>query len=242
MVMSEESPQQPASLNPSVPTELANIVRAGVKAGREVPGAVALGGTVCSLYARHRLSLDIDFGVADLRQRFHQVRGHLLELEGWQEADVRVPVLILGSIDGVEIGFRQLRRNTPFDTLSVRTADGDLVVPTLDEMLLTKAFLIYDRNRTRDFVDFAELACLETDASVVETLSKMDAKFGWDKQPTVMLGALKTLLHGEPADSDTHGYSTFRWLAPRLKSWEQVQSKCRAIGDLLARRILGAKP
>jgi hypothetical protein len=152
---------------PSVPSELAKVVRAGVRAGREVPGAVALGRTVCALYAGHRVSLDIDFGVSDLRQRFEQVRNHLLGMDEWREADVRVPVLIHGSIEGIEIGFRQLRRNTPFQTIVVKTPDGDLVVPTLAEMLLTKAFLIYNRNTTRDFVDFAELACLETDSNVV---------------------------------------------------------------------------
>ncbi|HZL37764.1 MAG TPA: hypothetical protein VFC78_20775 [Tepidisphaeraceae bacterium] len=39
---SQDGPQKPAPVTPSVPTELADIVRAGVKAGREVPGAVAM--------------------------------------------------------------------------------------------------------------------------------------------------------------------------------------------------------
>ena len=54
----QNNPEQPA---PSVPPELAGVVRAGVRAAREVPGAVAVGGTVCSLYAAHRVSLDIDY-------------------------------------------------------------------------------------------------------------------------------------------------------------------------------------
>ncbi|HZL35969.1 MAG TPA: hypothetical protein VFC78_11705 [Tepidisphaeraceae bacterium] len=48
------NPEQPV---PSVRPELADVVRAGVKAAREVPGAVAVGGTVCSLYAAHRVSV-----------------------------------------------------------------------------------------------------------------------------------------------------------------------------------------
>jgi hypothetical protein len=44
----------------------------------------------------------------------------------------------------------------------------------------------------------------------------MDEKFAWDRQPSMMLGVLKTLLHAEPDDADTNGYSSFRWLAPRL--------------------------
>ena len=39
-------------------------------------------------------------------------------------------------------------------------------VATLDEMLRTKAFLLYDRNATRDFVDFAALSNLLPDAAV----------------------------------------------------------------------------
>ena len=93
-----------------VPEQLIEIVKAGVKANHEVKGSVALGGTICSLFAHHQLSSDIDFVLSDLSQRFDEIREHLLALPEWKEARVRVPVLILGSLDGFEIGYRQLRR------------------------------------------------------------------------------------------------------------------------------------
>ena len=221
-----------------MPEPLVRIIRAGARANREVPGAVALGGTVCAMYARHRLSQDIDFAVGDLRERFDQVREHLRAVDGWTESSARPPVLILGALDGVEIGFRQLRRATPLETLTVQTDAGPMIVPTLDELLRIKAFLAYDRNVLRDFVDFAELSVLLPDAAVVDALADLDARFSSEKQPSVIVGVLKALLHPEPADQDSEAFGTFRWLEPRLKSWSAVEARCRSVGEQLSLRVL----
>lgn len=223
---------------PAVPEPLVRIIRAGARANREVPNAVAVGGTVCAMYARHRLSRDIDFAVGDLREHFDEVREHLRTLDGWTESSARPPVLILGSLDGVEIGFRQLRRAVPLETVTVETGTGPMLVPTLDELLRIKAFLAYDRNVLRDFVDFAELSVLLPDAAVVGALADLDAKFSTEKQPSVIVGVLKTLLHPEPADQDGEAFGTFRWLEPRLKSWSAVEARCRDIGEQLSLRLL----
>lgn len=239
-VMAADEPNREEKPHPTIPIELSAIVRAGARAAREVPGAIALGGTVCALYAGHRLSQDIDFGVADLRERFHEVREHLLDVPGWQEATARVPVLILGSMDGIEIGFRQLRRTSLIQTVQIVTSDGPLVVPTLIELLRTKAFLLYSRNVVRDYVDFAELSCLVPDNDVVESLADLDSLFGWEKQPSLIVGLLKALLLVEPADLESHAFEAFKLLSPRLKSWPQVRDRCRAIGEQASRRIIQA--
>lgn len=152
--------EKEASPSVMIPPELVEVIRVGVRANREVPGSVALGGAVCALFAQHRASLDIDFVLTDLKDRFQEVREHLFELPGWQEARFRVPVLILGSLDGIEVGYRQLRRTVPLETQEVETLEGMLIIPRLEELLRVKAFLAYERNYTRDFVDFAELSCL----------------------------------------------------------------------------------
>lgn len=222
-----------------IPPALANIVKAGVRAGREVPGSVALGGTVCALYAQHRLSIDIDFAVKDLAQRFDEVKDHLLELPGWREQRITPPVLILGSLDDVLIGFRQLRRRAPLDTIELKTPDGPLIVPTLEELLRIKAFLAYQRNYTRDYLDFAELSCLLPRNQVLDSLSVLDEKIAWEKQPAVALEIVKSLAACEPRDRDTHGFKTFKFLNPRLSSWEDVQKICRDIASGLAVRLVG---
>ena len=230
--------------NPSVmiPSELVDVIRVGVRANREVPGSVALGGAICALFAQHRASMDIDFVLIDLIDRFQEVREHLFELPGWQEARFRVPVLILGSLDGIEVGYRQLRRTVPLETQEVETPEGTLIIPRLEELLRVKAFLAYERNYTRDFVDFAELSCFLEPEQVVEALRVLDEKFQWEKQPSVILEVTKALLRPAPHDRETHGFETLRLLNPRLKTWDEVAARCHEIGRLLSIRILGGKP
>ena len=222
-----------------VPPELIAVVKIGVRAHREVPGSVAVGGTVCALFAHHRVSIDVDFVVSDLKDRFEEIRDHLLRLQGWREARVKVPVLILGSLDGIEVGYRQLRRSVPLETQEILTADGPLIVPSLVEMLRIKAFLAYDRDVTRDFVDFAELACLLDADTVVDALAVLDEKFTWEKQPSVVLEVTKALLRPDPHDYEMRGFEAMRFLKPRLRTWSAVVEKCQDIGRRLSVRLLG---
>jgi hypothetical protein len=86
-----------------------------------------------------------------------------------------------------QVGYRQLRRTVPLETQELETPEGTLIIHTLEELLRVKAFPAYERNYTRDFVDFAELSCLLEPERVVEVLSVLDEKFQWEKQPSVIL-------------------------------------------------------
>jgi hypothetical protein len=57
---------------------------------------------------------------------------------------------------------------------------GSLTIPTQRELIRVKAFLLYDRNYTRDFFDFAELACLLDADAVVEALVSLNCIFAWE--------------------------------------------------------------
>src|SRR5437870_5764578 len=78
-----------------------------------LPEAVLVGGTASALYAGHRISLDHDHVLTDLRDRFDSVLAELEAVVGWDTARIKRPVLILGSLDGIETGVRQLRRSQP---------------------------------------------------------------------------------------------------------------------------------
>jgi hypothetical protein len=54
----------------------------------------------------------------DLRDRFDEVLSTLESVAGWETSRVR-PVLILGRLDGVLTGIRQLRRTAPLETALV---------------------------------------------------------------------------------------------------------------------------
>ncbi len=121
---------------------------------RILPGAVLVGGTATAVYAQHRLSTDADHVLADLRTRFDQVLAELEAVAGWQTARVTRPVQILGSLDGIETGVRQLIRDEPLEVTQVDVGGQQVIVPTEAEMLRIKAVLILKRNATRDYLDF----------------------------------------------------------------------------------------
>lgn len=55
--------------------------------------------------------------------------------------------MTLGQVDGVAAGLRNQRRSAPLETVDVAIAKGRKVrVPTVEEMLRVKSFLLVDRN------------------------------------------------------------------------------------------------
>ncbi|CAN5376615.1 hypothetical protein BH11ARM2_BH11ARM2_02820 [soil metagenome] len=101
--------------------EWERVLRAGVQAQQIVGAGIAVGGTASVLYAEHRLSTDTDHLLPDLRGHFDQVLASLEGSPKWETARLNRPVLILGNIDGVEVGFRQVRRSAPVSTVDVPT-------------------------------------------------------------------------------------------------------------------------
>src|ERR1044072_7376868 len=81
-----------------------------------LPDATLVGGTAVAIFAHH-----------DLRNRFDEVLAELEDVAGWRTARVRRPVLILGSLDGIETGVRQLIRERPLETQEVAIGDLRLV-------------------------------------------------------------------------------------------------------------------
>lgn len=84
-----------------------------------IPDAVLVGGTASAIYAKHRMSFDADHVINDLRERFDEILADLESVSGWQTARIKRPVLILGSLDGIETGVRQLIRTAPLETQMV---------------------------------------------------------------------------------------------------------------------------
>jgi len=138
-------------------SEWAAVLDAAARLQRLVPDAVLVGGSAAALHAQHRVSYD-DHVVEDLRSRFDDVLDALEDSQGWVTARLRRPVLILGSLDGVETGVRNLIRTRPLEVESIDVPAGTLRVPTLAEMSRIKAWLCLIRNATRDYLDVVALA------------------------------------------------------------------------------------
>ncbi len=219
-------------------TEWSEILRAGIQAQRWVPGAVCVGGTAAALYAHHRLSYDTDHFVSGLRDRFDEVRSALETHSEWKTARVTPPVLILGRIGEVDVGFRQPRRSRPVETKTVTTTEGPIVVPTLEELLCMKAFLAYDRRVTRDFLDFAALSDQMLEREVVDSLLKLDMRYGELQTASVGLEVAKALSAAAPFDLNEAELPAYKGLAPKWHNWEATRGICHRFGVALGESLL----
>lgn len=125
----------------------------------------------------HRLSLDHDHVLQDLVERYAEIVEAVEASDGWVTS-VRAsspPLTLLGSLDGIEAGLRQLRRSRPLEVEHVTVDESHSVrVPTWAEMLRVKAYLVVQRNATRDYLDTAALAERFGVDEAIPVLSKID--------------------------------------------------------------------
>ena len=78
------------------------VLASAARLQRILPGAVLVGGTASAIHAEHRFSRDADHVLIDLRGRFDAILAELESVAGWKTARVKRPVLILGSLDGID--------------------------------------------------------------------------------------------------------------------------------------------
>jgi hypothetical protein len=202
-----------------------------------VPDAVLVGGTAAAMHVQHRFSHDDDHVVTDLKSRFAKVLQDLETQAGWTTDRIQPPVLILGNLDGIETGIRNLIRAQPLDVETYETSSGPIVLPTLPEMARVKAWLTVTRNATRDYVDFVALADrIEINSGiegVIDALSPMDRFYPQTNGTSVGLQLAKQLAEPRPRDLGDGDLSAYRLIADRWKDWDVVKRAAERYGVLL---------
>ncbi|MBK8754224.1 MAG: nucleotidyl transferase AbiEii/AbiGii toxin family protein [Candidatus Competibacteraceae bacterium] len=206
-----------------------------------LPEAVLVGGTASALYAGHRLSIDADHVLTDLRSRFDIVLADLEAVAGWKTARIQRPVQILGSLDGIETGIRQLIRQEPLETAQIACFGKQLTVPTPAEMLRIKSILILRRNATRDYLDFVALADHIGDESIVEALRRFDQLYPQANEESALQQLQIQLANPLPYDLEEMNLSEYKNLATRWHDWSQVKSACIECAVLIFDRIVALK-
>ena len=187
-----------------------------------VPGAVM----AAAIHAGHRISIDHDHVLNNLRGHFSEILADLESVAGWKTARVARPVLILGRLDGIETGVRQLIREAPLETETMKVGELSLEIPTAAETLRIKAILILKRNATRDYVDFAALADRlgpEETASALRDFDRLYPQPGGES-PLQQLHA--QLANALPYDLEETDLSEYKELDPRWHQWEDVKQAC----------------
>jgi hypothetical protein len=200
------------------------------------PGAVLVGGTAAALHLGHRVSLDGDHVLEDLRDRYDEVLETLEAAAGWRTARVRPPVLILGRLDGVMTGIRQLRRLEPLETEVV----SDLTVPTLAEMARIKAWLLATRYTVRDYLDTVVLFERLGGEGVRRALASFDALYRQDSGTSPLAEVAERLAEAAPTDRPQVDLATYRGLVPPWSDWPHLAQRGRAWAVCVADVVLGS--
>lgn len=216
--------------------EFEKVIAAGVKLQQQLPWLemVAVGGSAAAIHCRHRYSQVIDCVTPLLRQKFDTVQESLLQWPDWKTNRVSKPVLILGESHDVELGLRQQRREAPLKKTQI---DG-LWVPTVDEALRIKAFLLTNRLATRDYLDVAALSDkLGLDAAV-KSLSHLNLLYTSKNNTQTPLTQFSEACFKEPLDLEATNVATYKGVVPPYNDWEEIRKRVSELGKAIALREL----
>lgn len=208
-----------------------SVLSAAAHVQRIVPDAILVGGTAAAPHADHRYSADDDHVVRELRQRFDRVLADLETVAGWTTNRLNRPVQILGSLDGIDTGIRNLRRKEPLETTVVESPAGPIVMATLPEMLRVKAYLIATRNATRDYLDTIALSDKLGERAALKALIPLDELY---PQPSVSVvqQLQKQLAQPRPYDRDLD-LGIYKALHKPYTDWDYVEQRCRDLAVAL---------
>lgn len=214
--------------------EFVSLLESAARLQQLVPDAVMVGGSAAAIYAQHRFSTDHDHVLEFLETRYDMVLEALNASDNWVASFRSAPPkTILGMEAGFQAGIRQLRRKTALETTTITLPSGaDLVIPTEEEILRIKAYLIVNRNQARDYLDTAALAThlgMEQARSVV---ADIDIYYG---ELSDTEGAVSTVLADrlfECRPKDHKAIATlprYKGLRPEWADWSHVRAVCREL-------------
>ena len=173
----------------------------------------------------------------DPRHRFDDVLGQLESVAGWKTARVQTPVQILGSLDGIETGVRQLIRDEPLETAVVDCHGARITVPTEGEILRIKGVLILKRNATRDYLDFVALAGHMGDESVALALQSFDRIYQQGSGDSPLQQLQVQLANALPYDLEETELSEHKNLDSCWHDWRDIKTACSHLSTVIFDRV-----
>lgn len=203
-----------------------------------VPGAILVGGTAAAIHAGHRYSIDHDHVIKDLPKHYEAALAALETLAGWRTRRKVRGRMALGEAEGISGGLRNLRRAAPLETVEIAIADGrTLRVPTVEEMLRVKSFLLVERNATRDYLDVAALSHnlgVGRSAAALERMNDLYAEFAGEGGD-MLTSVVTKLAAPDPYDLTDVDLSEYKGIIAPWNDWRAVERQCRSIAIRLLR-------
>lgn len=234
--MPDRGPDTPGLARP----ELVRVLESAARLQEIVPDAVLVGGSAAALWANHRSSYDHDHVLEDLGSRFDAVLDAIEATGGWVTNRVTPGKIILGELGDIESGVRQLIRNRPLETTEVMLPSGHVLrVPTPDEILRIKGYLVVRRNQVRDYLDRAALSDRYGISHAADVLGHLDAYYSDQRgsEPEGVATQLaRQLADPRPADARTiQQLGRYKGLDARWVDWRNVTEVCRSVAVEMVR-------
>jgi hypothetical protein len=196
-----------------------------------LPNAVLVGGTAAALHAHHRVSFDHDHVIQDLAGHYDATLAALESIIGWRTARRVRGKLVLGKIDRIEAGLRN-QRSAPLETTTLELPDGGtLKIPTVEEMLRIKTYLLVERNATRDYLDVAALSYhlgSRASARALEPMNQLYAEFAGEGGD-MLSSVLVKLANPDPYDLAGLDLSEYKGIVAPWNDWHAVARQCRSL-------------
>jgi hypothetical protein len=213
---------------------LVRVLESAAKLQQVVPDAVLVGGSAAALWANHRSSYDHDHVLADLGARFDTVLEAIEATDGWVTNRVTPGKIILGELGDIESGVRQLIRKLPLEVTEVALPSGQMLrVPTPDEILRIKGYLVVRRNQVRDYLDVAALSDRYGIPHAADVLRHIDAYYADQRDHEsegVATQIARQLAAPRPADARTvRQLGQYKDLDARWADWGNVTAVCRSV-------------
>ncbi len=212
--------------------ELVRVLESAARLQKVVPDAILVGGSAAALWANHRFSYD--HVLQDLSDRFDAVLEAIEATDGWVTNRVTPGKIILGELGDIESGVRQLIRNRPLEVAEAELPSGHVLrVPTPDETLRIKGYLIVRRNQVRDYLDVAALSDRYGIAHAADVLRHIDAYYSDQRGPEsegVATQLARQLADPRPAAARTIAQlGRYKGLDARWTEWGNVTDVCRSL-------------
>jgi hypothetical protein len=220
--------------------DLVRVLESAARLQQVVPDAVLVGGSAAALWANHRSSQDHDHVLEDLGARFDAVLEAIEATDGWVTNRVMPGKIILGELGDIESGVRQLIRKVPLEVTEVALPSGQILrVPTPDEILRIKGFLVVRRNQVRDYLDVAALSDRYGVAHAADVLKHIDHYYSDQRGPEsegTATQLARQLADPRPADlRTTRQLREYKGLDARWADWRNVTEVCRSVAVEMVR-------
>ncbi|MGA2827835.1 MAG: hypothetical protein ABSF03_17180 [Streptosporangiaceae bacterium] len=220
--------------------DLVRVLESAARLQAVVPDAILVGGSAAALWASHRTSFDHDHVLADLNVRFDTILEAIEATEGWVTNRVTPGKIILGELGDIESGVRQLIRSRPLEVTEVELPSGQkLRVPTPEETLRIKGYLVVRRNQVRDYLDVAALSDRYGIPQSGQVLARIDLYYTDQRGPDaqgVATQLARQLADPRPADQRTiRQLDSYKGLDARWATWGTVTGVCRSLAAEMTR-------